>query len=361
MNYLKKDRNASPDVANEVDTFRTSVPGAFAKRHDRKVPDYINVSDQLASVGTRLSGGVIEIDLPTGDYVYRGLAMLIQGKQTTAITSYDAATLMDKFEDDEYYVQAKYFFNLISRVTLEADGLTIWDFENWNRFVNFQRIFGWDGEDTDPGEFVGFGWPHVFREGSPIEDLYALGTLNIRDLKLKVYTKDVWQSEMQLKVPVWYNPVSTTAAHVISRQVYRTSIATAGRHVIDDIRIDKRIWRVVITTNQGKKVKSFRAKVGDVVWQEAATPVNMIQMLKLSKARGGTQAVVGPYRSDEGKVFSGYGSVIDLMVDFPREALSIKPLTSSAQRRRDDRFSVELDLVSAGTEVTIEVYFADRI
>ena len=55
------------------------------------------------------------------------------------------------------------------------------------------------------------------------------------------------------------------------------------------------------------------------------------------------------------------GACLDLRVDMEREGLAIAPLTSEAQRRRDDRLAIEIDTVSAATEVTVEVYFADRI
>ena len=44
-----------------------------------------------------------------------------------------------------------------------------------------------------------------------------------------------------------------------------------------------------------------------------------------------------------------------------REGLAIAPPTSEAQRRRDDRLAIEIETASDATEVTSEVYFADRI
>jgi len=124
-----------------------------------------------------------------------------------------------------------------SRVRLEADGIEIFDFESWDRFNQYIRMFGWDGRSDEIHEFLGFGWPNVFRDGAAVEALYALGTNNIRDLRMKLYTTDEWKSEMRLRMPVWYSPVRQNAAHAISRQTYKRTLATAGKHVIDDIRM----------------------------------------------------------------------------------------------------------------------------
>ncbi len=362
LNRRKKQNRANqrPNVANENDTFRATPPGGeFARRFDRKLPDYVNVSDDLLSIGSRLSGGVIEVDFPTGDFVYRGLAIMIEGKATSAITGVTAPNLMAQGEDGRHYVKSGQFGKLISRVRLEADGIEIFDFESWQRFVEFLRMFGWDGRNDDLHDFLGFGWPNVFRDGSPVEALYALGTNNIRDLRLKIYTSNLWKSEMQLRIPVWYAPVRQNAAQVISRQTWSRTLATAGKHVIDDIRIDKRIWRIVVTTNQAKKITDYRVEVGDIEWQAGRAVVNQIEALKLSPPWG-TQTHVGPYRNYTGAL-TGVGACLDLRVDMEREGLAIAPLTSEAQRRRDDRLKIELETASAGTEVMIEVYFADRI
>ena len=244
LNREKKQtrRNRRPNVQNENDTFRATQPGNdFARGFERKLPDYIDVSDDLLSIGSRLSGGVIEVNFPTGDYVYRGLATMVQGTEKTVVTGVTATNLMAFGGDGWHYVKSAYLGKLFSRVRLEADGIEIFDFDSWERFIQYIRMFGWDGRDTDTHEFLGFGWPNVFRDGAAVEALYALGTANIRDLRMKLYTTSDWKSEMELRMPVWYSPVRRNAAHVISRQTYNRTLATAGKHAIDDIRIDKRI------------------------------------------------------------------------------------------------------------------------
>ena len=351
--------NQSPNVQNENDLFRVRTPGdALLQRSDRKLPDYLNVADDLVSIGAPLSNGVIECDFPTGDYVYRGLALMIEGKATTAISGVTAPNLMTTGDDQREYVKEQYFSNLISRVTLEADGIEVWDFESYRELEQYIRLFGWDA-NSSYWSFVGFGWPNVFRDGSPAEALYALGTQNIRDLRLKVQTTDLWKSEMKLRMPVWYAPVRQPATQVISRQTWTRSLATAGRHVIDDVRIDKRIWRLIITTTSGKQVSDYRVEIGDIEWQSGRADVNKIEAVTLAPPWG-SQVASGAFRSQTGAL-SAVGSVIDLRVDMDREGLAIAPLTSQAQRRRDDRLKIEITTLKANTEVTIRALFADRI
>ena len=354
-----KGLNAAPNVQNENDLFRVRTPGeALLQRSDRRLPDYLNVSDDLVSVSQPLSNGVIEVDMPTGDYVYRGLAMLIQGAKTTAITGVTAPNLMTPGDDQRSYVKEEHFGKLISRITLEADGIEVWDFESYTEFEQYLRMFGWDAAGSH-WAFLGFGWPNVFRDGSPAEALYALGTQNIRDLRLKVQTTDLWKSEMKLRMPIWYAPVRQPATQVISRQTWRRTLATAGRHVIDDVRIDKRIWRLIITTPAGKPVSDYRVEIGDIEWQSGTVVQNAIEAVKLSPPFG-TQIAAGAFRTGTGAL-NAVGSVIDLRVDMDREGLAIAPLTSQAQRRRDDRLKIELTTLKANTEVVIRALFADRI
>ncbi|WP_420011347.1 hypothetical protein [Tateyamaria sp.] len=368
MNKRKNRLGQRPNVQNEVDTFRVSKPGPKRLNQiDRRVPDYINVDDELVSIGARLSGGEIEVDIPTGDYTYRGLAFLLEGKSSTSIASADvgsaaisANSLMMKAEDGKFYVKNRHFARFISRIKLEADGITVWDFEDMDRFTAYLRMFGWDFDLDDPACFVGFGWPNVFREGAAVADAYALGTANVTDLRLTVYTK-LWKDGMKLRMPAWYNPVRLPAGQVISRQVWKSAFVSAGKHVINDIRIDRRIWRILVTTNSGKKIKSAEVSVGDVEWYNARGVVSEIESL-LFKPVNGVLNNTGPYRHTNGDLLSAkVGGAIDLKVDMMREGLAIAPLTSDAQRRRDDRIEIELDLESANTEVTVEVFFADRL
>jgi len=112
MNRKKKQnrQNQRPNMQNENDTFRATQPGNdFAGGFARKLPDYIDVSYDLLSIGSRLSGGVIEVDFPTGDFVYRGLALMMQGTTATAITGVTSTNLIAVGGDGRHYVKSGYF------------------------------------------------------------------------------------------------------------------------------------------------------------------------------------------------------------------------------------------------------------
>ena len=337
---------------------RAGMPGSqLVMGADAALPDYINVADDLVTISQRLSGGEYEIDIPTGAYTYRGLMLRFETLANTAITGTATADLLETGDNGEKYVNTDHFAKILSRIKLEADGITIWDFEDITRVEAYLRMNGCLGLGT--AWFIPFGWPNVFRAGAPVQDLYALGTGNIRDLRLTLYTTDKHKTEIKPQIIAFYNPVQVPAGNVISRQVYKKSFATSGKHIIDDIRIDRRIQRIIVTSGAGKKIKNFEVSIGDVEWIKSDTHVNHVEAL-LRPNKASDQEDVGPYRNATGALI-GVGGCVDLLIDQERDGLALAPLTSDQQRRRDDRIEIELELKSANTEVTVEVYFADRL
>ena len=337
---------------------RSGMPGSqITSASMAALPDYINVSDDLVRVGQKLSGGEYEMEIPTGAYAYRGFLLRFRTGSATSITGINHAALTDAGDDGQKYVKASQISKIISRIKLEADGVTIWDFEEISRFVAYMKMSGAWGLTS--AWFIPFGWPHVFRPGAPVTDLYALGTSNIRDLKLTIYTTNNHKTEIVPELISFYNPVSVPAGNVISRQVYKQSVASAGKHVIDDIRIDRRIQRIIVTTPSSKGIKRYEVSIGDIMWIESDPHINAMEALLLPNKMS-DQEDVGPYRSATGAL-DGVGACVDLIVDQMRDGLALSPLTSDSQRRRDERIEIELDLAAANTQVTVEVYFADRL
>ncbi|MEM1352022.1 MAG: hypothetical protein AAGF27_06740 [Pseudomonadota bacterium] len=356
--------NQSPNVTNEIDMFRTTEPGdAILNRADKQTADYVNVDDDLLHIGNRLSDGRIEIKFRTGDYIYRGLFMLAQCTAATAITQAPAVAngqLTTLGEDGKRYIKPQYFGRYINRVKLVADGITIFDFESYERARAYLMSYNWTIGTQNEAVFWGFGWPNVFQQGSAQEDLFALGTANIRDLKMVLYTSSNWDDSIQLVCPTYYHPQRAKAGHVIYRTQRIKDCATAGVHIIDDIRVDRPIWRIVVTTPEGQKLTNYEVRVGDVVWQTGTPVSNRLETLLLREVSG-IQGAVGPYRDHNGDLVDA-GCVIDLRVDLmDRDGRVLPPMTSDAQRRRDERLEIEVKTAQPDTEVCVEVFFAGRI
>lgn len=354
----------TPTVENEVDTFRTTQPGrAVMQRADKQTAEYINVDNDLLKVGPRLKNGRIVIDFPTRDCVYKGLFMMARcdaGTELTAAPAVGAAQFSTLQEDGRRYVRAQHFNRLIKRVKLVADNITIFDFEDFSRAQAYLQMHNWTFGNSKPGIFWGFGWPHVFRPGSPQEDLFSLGTANIDDLKLTLYTSDEWTDDIQLELPTYYHPQTMNAGHVIYRQKWTHVQGPVGSTIIDQIRIDKPIWRILLTTPSGQRISDYRVSVGDVEWQRGTPASNRFETLLLNEKLG-VQNAVGPYRDADG-LLMGVGSCIDLNVDLlERDGRVLPPMTTAAQVRRDERLNIELTTLQPDTEITAEVYFAGRI
>lgn len=362
-NFLNRARAAAtgaatPAPAANPNLFRAGTPGSqLVMQSDTSLPDYVNVASDLVTISQKLSGGEYEIDIPTGAFAYRGLMLRFETGNATAITGTLHAALVDTGDNATKYVKADKIKEIIRRIKLEADGVTIWDFEDITRFIAYMKMSGCWGLGS--AWFIPFGWPHVFRPGAPVQDLYALGTGNIRDLRLTVYTSGKHKTEIKPEVIAYYNPVNVPAGNVISRQVYKRSFATSGKHTIDDIRIDRRIQRILVTTDAGKKVKSYEVRIGDIEWLKSDTHINAMEALLLPN-KSSDQEDVGPYRTATGAL-DGVGACVDLLIDQDRDGLALAPLTSDQQRRRNERIEIELDLAHSATQVTVEVYFADRL
>ena len=365
MNLLNKRRNggggpAAPNVRNEIDTVR--VGGAnwsVAKDSDKKLQNQLYIDEDLIKVGSKLSNGQIVCDFPTGDYTYRGVMLAVKAAANATVGTLAAGSSVSLGQDGRYYIRQDALFRLFDRIKLEADGRIIWDFENWRDFEAYMKTYKWGFNGSNGFAFFGFGWPHIFREGVPFEDLFALGTGNIRDLKLTLYTSSNFEDGWEVQATAFFAPQRMPARHVISREVYVETFATAGVHTIRDLPIDRPIHRILVTVPTGKTITDYKLEVGKVELQKASSHTQ--QMLDMLMQRhAGENSEVGPYRLSSGAL-SGVGGLVTFDFDLWRNSQTLRPLTTDAQRRRDDEIAIELTLGVQDTEVTVQIFYADQI
>ena len=347
-------------VTRDRDLVSTGMPSpAVVSGAAALLPDYMNVSDDLPTIGSRLADGSFEILFPTGDYVYRAWMVQFQGLVTSSITGASAATLMTRAEDRYYYTKRQYLHTLLSRVKLEADGLTLFDFESIVELEAFLVMSGVQLAATDEGFVIPFGWPYTFRAGAPVGDLYALGTANVEQLKLTLYT-NAWHTSLKPYITSYYNPVRMDAKNLLTREVYKRTYSSVGVHVMDDIRIDRRIHRILITSNANKPLKEYEVKIGDVVLRKGRCGLGALEANLLPR-KTSDQEETGPYRTSTGQLDIGIGACIDVRFDWTMDGQALSPLTGQSQRRRNDKITVQVETLEADTELKAEVYFADEI
>lgn len=354
-------RGAAPNTRNDISTFHMARgPMQAAAAADQRIPDLTHWDDKPVKVGQKLSNGQIEIDFSTGDFFYRAFMLKVEAANNTTIGSLTAAQSVTRAEDNRWYVRSERFDNLFERIRLTVDGIDLWDFESWVEFEQFLAMNYWQFRPEDPVVYIGFGGPYTFADHLPLRELFGLGTANLRDVKLTLYTTPQYEDGMKLLCYAGYSPVRENSRRVITREVYKTTFATSGKHIFRDLPIDRRISRLVVTTNSGKRIASYKFKFGDI--QIVDMPYSFQKISAQLRQRGeGPTSAPAPYRTGSGSSFAFVGAVIDLNFDELRNGTTLPKLDSDENRRRNDQLQLEMELLDAETEVKIEVYCADVI
>lgn len=287
---------------------------ASTERHISKIRDVFSVSPAY-------SDGTATMDLKTGKYTYENLQFMIRSA---------AEIVGDTFAvDGKHYVSTGKLDKYISRVRLEIDGVVERDLP-MDLLVKFNEM---DGYDVLAGvAWMVFGGPHQF-DDKRVEDVYALGTNNVRDLRILVdLTTDWVDGSMFVEGMAEYTSTNRPITHLRTVKSKKESATGAGQFTITGLPIHSDIGAIHVL---GDNILSAELIIDDV----EVMSIGNYQLLGFNRLYGNDPLALG-----NGMTF-----------DFMRSkeiSKALKSLERADQRKRNADIKIILEMAGAA-ELTV--------
>ena len=268
------------------------------------------------TISAAYSDGTVDMDLKTGPYTYQFLQFMV--RSASAITG---ETIL---RDGKHYVKTEFLSKYISRMRLDIDGVTERDL-TMDQMVNFNASNGYDVQDGQV--YMVFGGPYQF-DDKRIEDVYALGTGNLRTVSVRVdLTSDWVNGTMFMEGMAEYTSARRPVTHLRTIKQKRYSPSSSGEYTIADLPIHSDIGAIYVL---GADIKSAKLEIDGVEVMD----VSNYKLKGINKLYGNS-----PEKLGEGMVF-----------DFMRSreiTKALKSLERMDQRKRNANIAITLNLGSA--------------
>ncbi|MCD9147864.1 hypothetical protein [Pseudophaeobacter flagellatus] len=194
--------------------------------------------------------GTATMDLKTGAYTYQVLQFSIWSSVAIAGETFQ--------RDGRHIVNTANLSKYITRVRLEIDGVV----EQNLSMADWIKFNAKDGYNVADGVWwMHFGGPHQF-DDKRVEDVYALGTSNLRSVRILVDLTSDWNDgNMQLAGMAEYTSTRRHVTHLRTIKSNRHSPASAGEYTISGLPIHSDIGAIYVL---GEGIKSAKFVVDDV-------------------------------------------------------------------------------------------------
>lgn len=273
------------------------------------------------TISPAYSDGTATMEVKTGLYTYQFFQIMVRTSAAIA-----GETIL---REGKHYVQTAHLSKYISRMRLEIDGNIERDL-TMDQMVNFNAFNGYDVMDGQV--FMVFGGPHQF-DDKTAEDLYALGTANLRSVRVLVDLSSDWtDGTMFLEGMAEYTSTRRQITHLRTVKQQRYAPASAGEYTISDLPIHSDIGGIYVL---GANILSAKLEVDGVEIMK----VTNYQLKGINKLYG-----TAPDSLGDGMVF-----------DFLRNrevTKGLKSLESNAERKRNANISITLDM-GAANEINV--------
>lgn len=279
-------------------------------------------STERFDFSSAFSNGTAVIQVDTGPFTYQ-LFMLEIVSNTEIVgktVEVNGRHLVKTDNLDEY----------VSRIQLRIDGQTRRDLT----VADIMALNGYRNLDVMEGHIlIPFGGPGLF-EDPAMEDLYMLGTKNVRDLRIHIdFTDDYDATTMHLEGLAEYAPLERNIGHFESVTEHRYTFAASGTHTITDLPTHSDLSHIIVFA---EGIGAVEFKVDNVVMADG----NVYDLNAINELHGRDTSALGDHF-----MWDGWRA---------GEAVKgIRGLRSGAQARRNADLRIKLDLAEENTEVRV--------
>jgi len=287
------------------------------------------VSPDMATVSGQMADSTMVMTFQTGLPTYLSWQFSITSTVEIVGETYQLGGV--------HYVKTAFLSKYVSNMKCQADGVTFREL-TIDKVVKFNAS---KGLGVQGGSFyMVFGGPHEFKDPR-VEDVFMLGTADIKQLRVLFDLTPAWiNGQLNLTVLSEYAPISRPMGYVQTYVSQRYDLQAAGEHLITNLPVYDDISRVYI----------FGANIGDFefIYDEQTVYKNSIQGQKAHNKAWGID--VDPL-----------GDCI--LIDFMRSEqnwVNLQGLRSDAQRRRNARARLKLDMLTASNEVQVIIENSGR-
>lgn len=292
------------------------------------IPRYL---DNLPTISNQFADGVAVVDFPVGALTYRAFNIFLTNSAAIAGETTP--------ESGTHRVTWAFLSKYMDTVEVEIDGKTQISYSA-DEILDLNELMRWNVKTGF--NFLCFGAPNFFNGFETAEDAYALGTANIRSLRLLIKLKAAWPATMKLNVAALYYPVAKPIGYITTTRVQRYVLAGTGAQTISDIPHGVDLAAIWVRNMNAKQVNNIRLTVDDQTLYDASTAA---------------WAALGQlWGKDHAQLAAG-----NLFLDFWMEGnpnKGIAALASNAQIRRNADIRLELDMAEAGAEIKIITHHA---
>lgn len=304
----------------------TAVGAQFRKQltTSRFIDKFRNVS---TSTGQQSDGTAIST-LKTGPYTYKGFYIMIRSKVAIAGKTFEA--------DGKHYVQTANMADYIAEIALEIDN----EVEREYPFERFLQMNEKDGYAVQDGVAVmAFGGPYQF-DDMAVEDVYALGTSNLRSLELSFQLTSDWvNTQMFIDVFSDYTSVARPLSFIRTTKTVIRKATGAGEFSIDGLPTHSDIASIYVL---GDHLNGAKLVIDDQEIESSGAYVNAAR----NKLHGVNVDALGA------------GVVFDFLKDKDVRK-GLRSLETAAQRKRNADIRIDCDMADAA-ELTVIVDLIGR-
>lgn len=300
---------------------KAKMDGA-AKRVHITSPDMATVSGQLAD-------STMVMTFQTGPYAYLSWQFSLTSNVEVTGETYQLGGV--------HYVKTEFISKYVKNITAQADGVTFRKITMAQQIqLNASKGLG----AQDGTVYMIYGGPHEFKDPR-VEDVFMLGTSDVSQLRVLFdLTSDWVNGQFNLTVLSEYAPISKPLGYVQTYVSQRYDLSAAGEHLITDLPVYDDISRIYIW---GSNISDFEFNYDN----QAVYKGNVMSQLAHNKAWGTSVDALGDC----------------ILIDFMRSEenwVNLQGLRSDAQRKRNARASLKLEMLTADNEVQVMIENSGR-
>ncbi len=321
-----KTKNKGRMMARDTDNIRSTQP-ARGPIQRSKLSRLTRVTDMYFEPSIGVANGWTTINCEVGDVTYRAILWSIKCK-----AAIEGVTVT---KDGLHYVIRSKLKDYISEVKLDVNGT---DFVDRTQ-SELNRLNDMQTHQLGPVS-SGFLFPgDKTYTSEAIDDVYALGTLGLKYLRLKLKLTDAWDADnMEIMPMAWAVDQPRAPSFMLRNEKTNTTFAGVGKHTYRDLPISDDIRALWI---MGGGISHITIKVdGDELFSGDRF---QYESFLIEKGRN-----VLPAQDDW--YFDMHAEGI---------ARSIAALDTAAERQRDARIELELKTTTDSTPVVFDVTTSD--